>query len=449
MNRRTFLGNSLASAAALSIPNIRTMAAPIAANDRISMAYIGVGGYGANGVRSNSSEHRCAFCDVDNAFASKIYDKYSKVPRFRDFRKMFDALGSKIDAVSISTPDHTHFPIAMEAMQRGYHVYLEKPMAHNISQIRTLRAAARKYDVKTQLGTQGRSGEGIRLIKEWLESGVIGQVKDVYFWTNRPLERDLHKYEADAPGQAVPNTLDWDLFLGPARERPYNKIYTPTSWRGWWDFGNGPLGDIGAHMWDVAEYCLEIGLPKTVSAQHDRDSEFGTPPWIQVDYLYESKVQESPVTIHWNSGSRNGKTNFPSGLPYWPDDVKKKDVAGMYFVGEHGGIYVPFMRVEMRPSIFPEKLWKDFRQNLPDKKIQRIKGGHYKEFFNALREGRQPNAAFEKSSVLSESLLVGNLAVRTGKTIHWDAENAKAIGVPEADRYIQGPTPREGWKYTL
>lgn len=449
MNRRTFLGNSLASAAALSIPNIRTVAAPIAANDRISVAYVGVGGHGYNAVRSNLKEHTCGFCDVDDVYAAKAYKKFPKVPRYLDFRKMFDALGSKIDAVSIATPDHTHFPIAMEAMQRGYDVYLEKPMAHTIPQIRILRQAAKKYDVKTQLGIQGRSMEGTRLIKEWLESGVIGKVVDIYFWTDRPKDRDFHIYETDAPAQPVPNSLDWDLFLGPARERRYNEIYTPLSWRGWWDFGNGGLGDIGTHMWDVAEYALEIGLPKTITAKHDRPSEVGMPRWMDIDYTFYSKTQSSPVALHWNSGFKDGVQNFPTNLPYWPEDMEKRKIAGMYFVGERGGIYVPFMRVDSRPYVFPESLWNDFKGDLPEKKLKRVKGGHYNEFFNAMRENRQPNASFDKTAELSESVLVGNIAVRTGKTIQWDAENAKAIGVPEADRYIQGPTPREGWEYSL
>ncbi len=449
MNRRSFLKNSIAGAAVLSAPSIQGMSGALSVNDRLNVAYVGLGGIGRFAAVGNHREHTCGYCDVDDAYASKVYKEKPFVPRFRDYRKLFDSLGDGIDVVSIATPDHSHFPIAMEAMQRGYHVYLEKPMAHTISQIRMLRKAAQKYGVKTQLGIQGRSFAGTRVLKEWLESGVIGEVIDIHFWTNRPSGRDYHTFELDAPGQAVPDTLDWNLFLGPARERPYNEIYTPKKWRGWWNFGNGPLGDIGAHMWDVAEYCLEIGLPKVVSARRSRVSDVGTPRWIEADYSFESKVQSLPIALHWYSGRRNGKPNLPNKLPYWDDEVEINEDSGMYFVGQRGGIYVPYMRVETQPYVFPKSLWSDFKQNLPAKRLLRVKGNHYSEFFQAIRDGRKANADFEYSAILSESVLVGNLAVRTGKTIHWDAENAKAVGVPEADLYVNGPAPRKGWEYSL
>ncbi len=362
---------------------------------------------------------------------------------------MFDTLGKGIDAVGITTPDHTHYPICMEAMQRGYHVYLEKPMAHTIEQIRTLRAAAKKYGVTTQLGVHGHSFAGLRVLKEWLEAGVIGDVSKIHLWTDRPRIRDFHSFEGDAPEEAIPDGVDWDLWLGPARYRPFNNIYLPSSWRGWWDFGNGPLGDIGAHMWDVLEFCFELGAPDRVSGINPRMSEVGTPRWCKVDYFYPAKKSRGPISVQWYSGEKDGQPHFPENLPYWPEGDKLREAAGMYLVGSEGAIYYPDMRAESAPVVLPMERWKDFKNERPAKTLPRIKGSHYTEFFNAIREGRPANANFEYGAPLNEGVLLGNLALKTGKTILWDEVNMKAIGVPEADRFIRSSEPRVGWKYSL
>ena len=449
LDRRRFIKNSLLATSLLAAPHISRLSAKELAKDKVRVAYIGVGGHGANAAQGNQSEQTVAFCDVDDKQAARTFAALPDVPRFRDFRKMFDQLGSQIDAVSIATPDHTHFPIAMEAMQRGYHIYLEKPMAHTIEQVRTLRQAAQYYQRVTQLGIHGHSMAGLRVLKEWLDAGVIGDVLDVHLWTDRPRSRDFHAFEADAPEEPIPSTLAWDLWLGPARYRPYNGVYLPSSWRGWWDFGNGPLGDIGAHMWDVIEYCLEIGLPKTVSARNPRPSTIGTPRWSGVDYFYEARAGRPPVSVHWYNGVRDGQPNLPASLPYWPAGQTPKIDAGIYIVGQRGAIYYPAMRAEVSPTVYPDSLWQEIKPSLPQRSIPRIRGGHHMEFFNAIREGRQANANFDYGAPLSEGVLIGNLALKTGKTIHWDAANMRAIGVPEADPFIHSPEPREGWRYTL
>ncbi len=431
------------------MPHVSRLSAAERASDRLNIAYIGVGGHGKWASQGNLSENKAGFCDVDDRRAAETYSLFPDVPRFRDFRQLFDRLGAGIDAVSIATPDHTHYPIAMEAMRRGYPVYLEKPMAHSIAEIRQLRAAARQYGVVTQLGIQGHSLAGLQVLKEWLEAGVIGDVLAVHLWTDRPKPRDYHRFEADAPEQPIPEGLDWDLWLGPARYRPYNDVYLPTKWRGWWDFGNGPLGDIGAHMWDVVEHCLELGPPQTVTAENPRPSDVGTPRWSSVDYLYPAKPGKQPVMVHWRNGARDGQPNLPQNLPFWPEGQPLAVEAGMYFVGKEGAIYYPSMRAEASPTVLPDARWQAFRQALPERRYPRVKGTHHTEFFNAIREGRRANADFEYGAPLNESVLVGNLALKTGQTIHWDPVGMKATGVPEADRYIHGPEPRQGWDYAL
>ncbi len=450
IDRRQFLKNSIAAGSAATLaPYISQLSARESANSKVNIAYIGVGGHGHKAAVGYRSENTVGFCDVDDAFAAKTYKELPDVPRFRDFRKMFDKLGKGIDAVSIATPDHTHYPIAMEAMQRGYHVYLEKPMAHSIDEMRTLAKAAKKYGVVSQLGVQGHSFEALRILKEWIDSGVIGDVLDVHLWTDRPNIRDYHLFEEDAPAEPIPDTLDWDLFLGPARYRPYNSIYTPVKWRGWWDFGGGPLGDIGAHMWDVVEFCLGLGKPHTITAKTPRLSKVGTPRWIAVDYFHHAKPGKVPTTVHWYSGERLGAHHIPAKLPYLPEGFELKTSDAMYWIGKKGAIYIPGMRVNGAPRILPDALWNDFRSNLPPKTLPRIKGNHYTEFFDSIRNHRPANANFDYGALINESVLLGNLAVRTGKTIHWDDANMKALGVPEADQYIYSPEPRKGWDYKL
>ncbi len=431
------------------MPYISRLGAKESTANRINVAYIAVGGYGKYAAQGNLNHNTVAYCDVDEAYAAETYKLRPEVPRFRDFRKMFDKLGSGIDAVSIATPDHTHYPIAMEAMRRGYHVYLQKPMAHTISQVRTLTKAAEKYEVVTQLGVQGHSLEGLRLLKEWLDAGVIGNVLDVHLWTDRPKSRDYHSYEQDAPAQKVPDTLDWDLFLGPARNRPYNRTYHPVSWRGWWDFGNGPIGDIGVHLFDNLEYCLNLGPPEYVSAQSPRVSKVGTPRWIKVDYFYPARDGRMPIAVHWYSGERNGEQHTPAKLPYWPDGLEYRKDSGMYIVGEHGAIYIGDQRVSSVPRVYPNSLWQDFRKRLPQQTLERPVGSHYDQFFNAIRDHREANCNFAYAGPLSEGVLVGNLAVKTRKTIHWDSKNMRAIGVKEADEFIYSQEPRKGWEYVL
>jgi len=454
MKRRTFIQSSLGMGTMLGMPLTSLLKAAEEANripeaDRLNVAYIGVGGHGAQAVRSNQMERTAAFCDVDDRSAEETYSLFPEVPRFRDFRVMFDKLGKGIDAVSICTPDHTHFPIAMEAMRRGYPIYLEKPMAHTISQIRTLRAAAAKYKVTTQLGIQGHSHNALRLLKEWLDAGVIGPVSNVHLWTDRPMDRDYHGFEADAPAEPVPDGLDWDLWLGPARHRPYNPVYLPMSWRGWWDFGNGPLGDIGAHMWDVLEFCLNLGAPAKVTAVNPRMSQVGTPRWCTVDYSYPARQGRGPVTVHWQSGLKDGQPHMPADLPFLPEGKELHKGAAIYLVGKEGAIYISAMRVQAIPEVFPRERWLDFKAALPPRTLPRLRGSHHEDFFNAIREGRKAGAGFDYGAPLNEGVLVGNLALLTGKTIHWDSENMKATGVPEADPFIHAPEPRDGWKYAL
>ncbi|NQT52122.1 Gfo/Idh/MocA family oxidoreductase, partial [bacterium] len=243
--RRTFAWGT-ATAAALVVSRHVLGKSATAPSDKLNVACIGCGGMGANDVRSVESENVVALCDVDEARAADTFKRLSRVRKFKDYRRMLDAMDKQIDAVTVSTPDHTHFPAAMKAIGMGKHAFVQKPLAHTIAEARQLTLAARQAKVATQMGIQGNSFEGLRLLREWLADGVIGPVREVHAWTNKPVWPQGIGRPADKP--PVPKTLDWNLWLGTAPLRPYHPAYLPFAWRGWWDFGSCSLGDMGCHV---------------------------------------------------------------------------------------------------------------------------------------------------------------------------------------------------------
>ncbi|MFL2910292.1 MAG: Gfo/Idh/MocA family protein [Limisphaerales bacterium] len=273
MNRRKFIGKSTAALgmAGLSAAKLRA-ASP---NNKLNIAAIGVGGMGSGNIEKCSEENIVALCDVDLKRGEKTFGAHPKAKRFRDFRVMLDKMEKEIDAVIIATPDHTHAVATMDAMRRGKHVYTQKPLTHTIWEARQLTEASKRYGVATQMGNQGHSSNGARQTVEWIRAGVIGEVREVHCWSDRPLrgtrfEKRLYWPQgvADRPEkkEAVPDTLDWDLWMGPAPYRDYSPAYVPFDWRGWWDFGTGALGDMGCHIIDHPYWALKLGYPTSVEA---------------------------------------------------------------------------------------------------------------------------------------------------------------------------------------
>ena len=250
MNRRSFVKSTAIATSAFALPRF-SIAEP-GKTKKINVAVVGVAGMGGYALGEAAKENLVAMCDVDDARAANAFKRFPNVPRFKDFRSMLDKLGKDIDAVSISTPDHTHFAAAMAAMERGKHVFIQKPLAHNIWQVRTLRKAARHYKVITQMGNQGHTFTGMRRIKEWVDAGVVGDVREVITWTNRPNPPWFVPPSSFPPVTGpAPTTLDWDLWQGPVQSQDYSADYVPVKWRGWWKYGCGALGDIGCHTFDA------------------------------------------------------------------------------------------------------------------------------------------------------------------------------------------------------
>ena len=260
VSRREFIGRASAAAAGIVILPGRVVSGlgHIPPSDKLNIAGIGIGGKGRVNLDNMVGQNIVALCDVDWDYAGPVFEAYPGAAKYKDFRIMLEKQ-KDIDAVVIATPDHTHYHPAVMAMEMGKHVYVQKPLTHSIWESRELTNLARKYRVATQMGTEGHSSDPVRKVAEIIQSGIIGEIREVHAWTNRPIwPQGLNRPTEEVK---VPETLAWDLFIGPAPYRPYNPAYTPWSWRAWWDFGTGALGDMGCHVLDVPFYALRLGYP--------------------------------------------------------------------------------------------------------------------------------------------------------------------------------------------
>lgn len=442
-SRRQFLGTAAAALGSSTLP--RFAIAEPGKTSKINVAVVGAAGMGNYALGEAAGENLVAMCDVDENRAANSFKKHPNVPRFKDFRVMLDKMGDDIDAVTISTPDHTHFPAAMAAMERGKHVFVQKPLAHNIWQIRTLRKAAKHYNVITQMGNQGHTFDGMSRIKEWIDAGVVGDVSEVITWTNRPNPPWFIPPETFPPAKEdVPGTLDWDLWHGPVQLKPYSEHYVPTRWRGWWDYGCGALGDIGCHTFDAPFWTLGLGTPTKVEVERiDPPGEGFIPMNSLVTYHFPARGAKPPVVMKWY------EKGYDVPKPKrWDQDKPLPEGGGMYMEGTKETLFHEGMR-PTSPRLTPDARFNDRKPVL--REIERLpqvgKGGPIKEWFRAIKgEGPMPGSNFEYAVPLTEVVLLGAIAQRTGKTIEWDAENMTIVGQPELDVLIKEPA-REGWSY--
>jgi predicted dehydrogenase len=389
--------------------------------DRLNIACIGVGGQGASDVQNVSSENIVALCDVDERRAAKTFETFPDAKRYTDFRKMLEQ--KDIDAVTVTTPDHTHAVAAIAAMQLGKHVYVQKPLARTVSEVRALLNASRRHKVVTQMGTQNHSHESYLRLVEILHSGILGDVTEVHVWTDRPIWPQNNRRPATA--DPVPSTLNWDLWLGPAQQREYNKAYLPFSWRGWWDFGTGAIGDMACHLMDPIWWGLNLTVPTTVEAEGPEPSPDGPPDWMIVRYKFPKRGQLAPVSVTWYDGKKK-----PQGQGPFVD----KSENGSLYIGTKGKVAIEHAQM---PVFLTEGL------TPPPPTLPRIQG-HHKQWIDAIKNSGTTGSNFEYACPLTESALLGLVAYRCGKPIEWDARAMKAKGVPEADQYIRHKY-RKGW----
>jgi|SRR5208283_1680886 len=431
MNRRTFLKTASLATAAVSLPNILRSqdAGAQSPNNKLNVACVGVGGRGEGAVAGMKGENLVAFCDVDDERAAKSYAEFPSVPHFRDFRVMLDKLGGKIDAVTVSTPDHMHFPVAMSALALGKHVFIEKPLAHNVHQTRVLLETAREKKVATQMGNQGHAGEGARRLKEWVDAGVLGEVREVHSWTDRPIwPQGVKPLDHSKMMPVVQPTLDWDLWLGVAQARDYDPAYLPFTWRGFWDFGTGSLGDMGCHIMDGAYWALGLTAPTSVEPVCANGTEISYPSASIIRLNFPARGDRPPVQWTWYDGGL---------MPARPPELEEGRTLlenGTMLVGSKATVVADCYYDSIR--IIPEAKMKEMAPGLPPRTIPRVPGGHFAEWIRACKGGVPAGSNFEYSTRLAESVLIGNIALRTNRRIEWDSAAMKVTNLASANEFV-------------
>jgi predicted dehydrogenase len=443
LTRRMFLGATAAAAAAFTIVPRAVLGGPrnIPPSEKMNVAGVGIGagGMGSGNLKNLEAENIVALCDVDFAYAAKTFERYPGAKTYKDYREMLEKQ-KDIDAVLVATPDHTHAVISMAAMKAGKHVYCQKPLTHDVYEARMLAQAAKECKVATQMGIQGHSGEGVRLVREWVEAGLIGEVREVdawcslsyYPWGHAGWSSKYSERPKDTP--PVPPTLDWDLWIGPAPMRAYHPAYHPLVWRCWWDFGCGMMGDRGAHTFDPVVWALKLGAPTSVEATSCGNTPEVHPLSAIVTFRFPARGDLPPVKLTWYEGTRPPR---PEDLE---QDRKMPDEGGALIKGTKGTIM--FGVYGNSPRIFPESKMKEVK--LPEKTIPRVSGTHEQDWVRACKSGQPAGADFAYSGPLTETCLLGNVAKRIDGRIEWDAANLRVTNSPEANRLVRTEY-RKGW----
>ena len=446
LSRRDFMGKSAAAAAGFVIVRRHVLGGRgwKAPSDKLNVAGIGVGGQGGGDLRQMEGENIAALCDVDWDRAAGMVKRHPMAPRYDDFRVMLEK-SKDIDAVVIGAPDHVHAAAAMAAIRMGKHVYCEKPLTYSISEARRVTEAAREAGVATQMGNQGHAMESIRLLCEWIWDGAVGEIREVHAWTPHPVWPQGIDRPTGTPD--VPETLNWDLWLGPAPERPYHPAYLPQLWRGWWDFGTGGLGDMGCHIFDHIYWAMKLVPPISVEATHSwfvadritwdkpRNSET-YPRASMVTYRFPARQEFPPLKLVWYDGGL-----LPSRPEELEDGRKMGDTyGGALYIGDKGKILCGSHGAN-GARIIPESKMRDYAQ--PPKSLKRSIG-HHAEWIAACKGGEPAGSNFDYAGPMTEIVLLGNMAMRTEEKIYWDADNLRVRNVPELDQHIFR-SYRKGW----
>ncbi len=434
-SRRDFLktgATGVAVGTAFWVANQPRVALSNNAMERLNFACIGVEGKGSSDTDSAARAGEVvALCDIDGGRLNKKAQRYPDAAKFFDFREMLDQMGDKIDAVTVSTPDHTHAPAAAMAIRMGKHAFVQKPLTWSVHEARVLRQLANEHGVATQMGNQGTASNGLREAVEVLRDGAIGPVKEVHVWTNRPVWPQGEGRPTGA--EQIPDGLHWDLFLGPAPERPYSSVYHPFKWRGWLDFGTGALGDMACHTANTVVMALDLFDPISIVAEHTGIVENETfPKSSTITFEFAANDNRGPVKMVWYDGGRRPSQELTLG-----QDVPS---SGSLVLGEKGTLYSP-NDYGASYKLLPEANFKDYKK--PDQSLPRTRD-HFEEFALACAGGLPAMSNFNYASRLTETILLGNVALRVNKKLEWNAEQGEFSNAPEANQYLHREY-REGW----
>ena len=423
LNRREFLHGLAAAGVATSFGPAAIGRAPAAPNDRLNLGIIGTAGRALDNIDGVKGENIVALCDVDDRLLRQASLRFPHAKTYTDFRKLLEAGG--LDAVVVSTPDHTHAPATAMALRLGKHVYCEKPLTHSVHEARVIADLAARAKVATQMGTQIHATDNYRRVVEWVRSGAIGPIRECHVWCDKGWSG------GDRPTETppVPPYLHWDLWIGPAPTRPYHPDYQPANWRRWWDFGNGTLGDMACHHMDLPFWALDLRHPTSVEAEGPPVHPETAPNWLKVHYEFPARGDRPPVSLTWYDGGKRPAGFAEGKLPKWGD--------GNLFVGEKGMILADYDRHLLLPE-------SEFRDLKPPEPSIPASIGHHAEWIAACKDGRPTTCNFSYAGALTEAVLLGAVSYRAGRKLVWDAVRQTAQGCPEADRFLQGPY-REGW----
>jgi len=451
-NRRDFLRRtSAAAAAAVASSPLRAADAPAPGSPGPAtppstlprVAFIGTGGAGGWHVSEmfKMGVNCPCYCDVDSSHMGEAARNWPKAKAYQDYREMFDKHHKEIDAVMVGVPDHHHYPASIIAMQLGKHIYTQKPVTHTVWEARKLVEAAAKYKVATQMGNQGHAGEGWRTAYEWVHGGALGDVKEVHTWTNRPVSVWPQGIPRPAGEESVPASLNWDVWIGPAPMRPFKKdVYHPFKWRGWWDFGGGTLGDMGCHTMDAVFAVLEPGYPAAVEPVEMKNANDETfPSSCVVKWEFPARGSRAAFVAYWYDAK---------AMPKRPPELEANrnlPPTGSLFIGAKATILISGDCCESA-RIIPEAKMQEIGK--PPRMLDRSPG-IFAEWFQALKGEKPldfPKSRFAYAAAMTETLHLGNIALRVGKRIEWDGPNLKITNLSEANRYVSKEY-RKGWLF--
>ena len=439
--RRDFLRDTTLVGFGFWVAGGLALAESRSANERLNIACVGVGGKGSSDTdQAGKHGYIVALCDIDETHLNDKARNFPHAARYTDFRQMLER--KDIEAVVVSTPDHTHAAASLMAMRLGKHVYCQKPLTHTVYEARLMRETAAKYKVATQMGNQGTAENGLRRAVEIIQDGVIGPVREAHVWTNRPIWPQAPGITArpkETPG--VPTHVHWYEFLGPSPDRPYHPAYHPFAWRGWWDFGTGALGDMACHTANMAFMALKLGYPTTVYAESGEINPETYPAWAIVHYEFPEREGMPPVKLTWYEGKQNDQKVLP---PAELTKGLKMSDSGSLLVGDKGILFSP-NDYGAEYKLLPEKDFKEYKG--PSERLPRNgKGdeGMKIEWIAACKGGPPAMSNFGYAGLLTETILLGNVAMRVGKKLEWDGPSMKVTNCPEAEQYIK-PEFRKGW----
>lgn len=433
-SRRSFMRKSLLAGVGVWVSGLSACNGR-SRSDRLNLGFVGVGGRGWNNLEELKAQNVVALCDVDGRRAKKALEAHPRAARYTDFREMLDRQ-KDLDAVVVSTPDHTHAVVSLAALRLGKHVYCEKPLAYSVYECRVVRDAAAAARVATQMGNQGTAAAGLRKAVELVQGGALGAVREVHVWTNRPVWPQGKSRPAE--GQPVPEEFAWDLWLGPASPRPYHEDYAPFKWRGWVDFGTGTIGDMACHAINLPYLSLKLGLPEAVEAEVSAPVQDSYPVWSIIRFDFPARGSLPPVRIHWYDGGKLPPAELAKKMLLPPKAAFPK--RGAVLIGDKATMYAPGD-------------YGDHPQLIADGRSQEVTGlpehlpvspGHHEEWLAACRGGPAAMSSFDQAAVFSEAVLLGNIALRAGTRIEWDAAKMQVRNAPSADGFVRREY-RAGW----